>query len=252
MSHLREKISNYLNVLMRETKTTQEGLAKELGIAKSTIQQYLKGERVPGIDVLMKMAEMGGKTVDEIVKTEPSQLHIEVKNSHHVAIAGRDVYMNTRIHRKTEYHPGPDDITGDEANRLKELVNKSVELERKVKKKPKTYGAVWNALNRKMGVTYYREIKHAQFDLAELYLVQWIGRLKKGLKRTDADEWRKDKQAAIFAAARNNLGWSKEALDGYIYERFKKESIRDLTKIELQKLYDAVFARKKRQGDKEG
>jgi transcriptional regulator with XRE-family HTH domain len=237
---------------MRETKTTQEGIARELGIAKSTLQQYLKGERTPGIDVLLKMAELGGKTLDELVKTEPPELHIEVKNSHHFAIAGRDVYMNTKIQRKTEYSPGPDDISGDQANRLKDLVNQVVEIEQKTKKKPKTYGAVWNALNRKMGVTYYREIKAAQFGLAELYLMQWIGRLRKGLKRTNADEWRKKTQAAIFAAARNSLGWTKDALDIYIYERFKKDSIRDLTQKELQSLYNSIFSKKNRAGDIDG
>jgi transcriptional regulator with XRE-family HTH domain len=243
---LKDKISSYLNKLMRELGETQEGLAKRIGIKKSSLQGYLKGENLPGIDVLLAMAELGGITIDQLVKTEPSKLHIEIKNSHSIAIAGRDVYMNTKIHRKTEYRPGPDDITGEQANKLKDLVNKVVEIEQKTKKKPKTYGAVWNSLNKKMGVTYYREIKREQFELAELYLMQWIGRLKKGLKRTDADEWRKDKQAAIFAAARNNLGWTKDAIDGYIYERFKKESIRDLTKKELQLLYNAIFARKNR------
>ena len=243
---LKEKISAYLNQLMREKKLTQEGISRELDVAKSTLQRYLKGERLPGLEDLVKMADLGGITIDQLVKTDPSKLHIEIKNSRNVAIAGGDVYMNAKIHRRTEYHPGPDDITGDEANNLKDLVSKVVDLEKKVKKKPKTYGAVWNALNRKMGVTYYREIKHSSFGLAELYLTQWIGRLKKGMKRTDADAWRKDKYAAIFAAARNNLGWSKEDLDGYIYERFKKESIRDLTKTELQKLYNAVFSRKNR------
>lgn len=243
---LKDKISNYLNMLMQALGETQEGLAKKIGTTKSSLQGYLKGENLPGIDVLLRMAELGGITLDDLVKTEPSKLHIEIKNSHGVAIAGRDVYMNTRIHRKTEYRPGPDDITGDQANKLKDLVNKIVDIEKETKKKPKTYGAIWNALHRKLGVTYLREIKHSQYDLAEAYLMQWLGRIKKGLKRTDADAWRKDKQAAIFAAARNNLGWTKEALDGYIYERFKKESIRDLTNKEMQLLYNAIFARKNR------
>jgi hypothetical protein len=43
-----------------------------------------------------------------------------------------------------------------------------VELEENVKKKPKIYCAIWNALSRKMSATYYREIKRAQFDEAEM------------------------------------------------------------------------------------
>jgi len=93
--------------------------------------------------------------------------------------------------------------------------------------------------------TYYREIKRAQFEEAEMYLMQWVGRLKKGLKRTDEEEWRKKTQAAIFAAARNQMGWTKESLDAYILERYGKESIRDLSKKELQQLYNVIFSKKK-------
>ena len=76
--------------------------------------------------------------------------------------------------------------------------------------------------------------------------MQWAGRLKRGLKRTDEDVVRKERQKAIFAAARNQLGWTKEALDGYIYECYGKESIRDLTKKELTQLYNKVFAKKRK------
>ncbi len=239
---IKDKTAKFLNDLMKELGETQEGLAKRLGITKSSLQGYLKGVNLPNIEVLLRMVELGGTDLNDFVKSETPKLHIE--NSHGFAFAARDAYINTKIYRKTEYKPGPDDITGEQANKLKELVNEIVTLEQKTKKKPKTYGAVWNALNRKMGVTYYREIKQNQFELAILYLMQWKGRLNKGLKRTDADEWRKKTQAAIFAAARNQLRWTKDALDNYIYERFKKESIRDLTKKELTSLYNAIFSRK--------
>lgn len=240
---LKDKVTAYLNRLMQEFGDTQEGISKRLDIPKTTFQRYLKGESLPRIEELIRIVELGGNSLDDLVKKESPTLHIAVTNSHHVAIGG-DININQKNYRRTEYRPGPDDITGDQANKLKDLVNKIVEIEKETKKKPKTHGAIWNALHRKLGVTYLREIKRDQYSLAEAYLMQWIGRIKKGLKRTDAEAWRKDKQAAIFAAARNNLGWTKEALDGYIYERFKKESIRDLTKTELQKLYNAIFARK--------
>jgi hypothetical protein len=75
--------------------------------------------------------------------------------------------------------------------------------------------------------------------------MQWAGRLKRGLKRTDEDVHRKERQKAIFAAARNQLGWTKDALDGYIYECYKKESIRDLTKQQLEQLYNKIFSKKR-------
>ncbi|MBI5328876.1 MAG: helix-turn-helix transcriptional regulator [Deltaproteobacteria bacterium] len=246
---LKDRISNVLLQLMQVLEENQEGLAKRLNIPNTTLRRYLSGSTLAGVDDLLKIAELAGLKLDELVKSDNPKLHpishVEIKNSHGVAVAGRDVYMNTVIRRKTEYKPGPDDITGEQSNRLKELVNNVIALEQEVKKKPKTYGAVWNALNRKMWVTYYREIKKWQFEMAELYLMQWIGRIRKGQKRTNEDEWRKKTQSAIFAAARNQLGWTKEALDGYIYERYKKDSIRDLTKKELQQLYNIVFAKKR-------
>lgn len=236
------RITSYLQHLLKELGDTQEGLAGRLGITRASLQGYLKGENLPGIDVLLKMAELGGLSLDELVKTDNPKTHIIINNSH---IAGRDQYINTTIKRISQYKPGPADITADQSNRLKELVNEVVELEEKVKKKPKTYGAIWNALNRKMSATYYREIKRAQFEEAEMYLMQWVGRLKKGLKRTDEEEWRKKTQAAVFAAARNQMGWTKESLDAYILERYGKESIRDLSKKELQQLYNVIFSKKK-------
>ncbi len=245
---LEEQIFNYLNRLMQELGETQESLARRLGITKSSLQRYLKGSNLPSLNVLLKIAELGETTIDDLIKTGVPKIntaeHIELNNSNHNVIAGRDAYINTHIHPRRIYNSKPGDITGEQANRLKELVNSVVEIEKQAKQKPKTYGAVWNAINRKMGVTYYREIKQSQYEFAVSYLMQWIGRNKKGLKRTNEDDWRKKTQSAVFAAARNNLGWTKDALDSYIYERFQKDSIRDLTIKELQLLYDAIFAKK--------
>jgi transcriptional regulator with XRE-family HTH domain len=242
---IKERISLILNKLLQELGETQEGLATRLGIAKSNLQGYLKGTNLPGIDVLIKIAELAGLTTDALLKTDNPKMNVNVNNSRHVTIAGGDIYQNTTVKRTNHYAPGVDDISGDQANKLKEYVNKIVELEGMVKQKPKTYGAVWNALNRKMGVTYYREIKAYQYSAAETYLMQWAGRLKRGLKRTDEDVHRKERQKAIFAAARNQLGWTKDALDGYIYECYKKESIRDLTKQQLEQLYNKIFSKKR-------
>jgi transcriptional regulator with XRE-family HTH domain len=242
---IKARISLILKNLLQELGETQGGLANRIGVTQSNLQGYLKGKNVPGIDVILRIAELAGITTDQLLKENNPKMNVSINHSNNVTIAGRDVYQNTTVKRVNHYIPGPEDISGDQANRLKDYVNKIVELEVTVKRKPKTYGAVWNALNRKMGVTYYREIKADQLRDAEIYLQQWAGRLKRGLKRTDEDIYRKERQKAIFAAARNQLGWTKDALDGYIYECYKKESIRDLTKNELEQLYNRIFAKKK-------
>ncbi len=241
---LRKRISNYLDRLMMELGETQEGLANRLGIAKSGLQGYLKGTNLPSIDILIRMAELGQVPIDDLIKTDNPIIRINVNNSPGAVTAGRDVIITQTHRRVTEYKPGPDDISGEQANELKDLVNKVVELEQKTKKKPKTYGAIWNALNRKMGVTYYREIKRDRFDEAKMFLMQYAGRLKRGLKRADKEEWRKERQKSIFAAAKGYLGWSKVEVDNYIYERYGKNSIRNLSIKELDQLYNVIFSKK--------
>lgn len=158
-----------------------------------------------------------------------------------------NVYNNPPvIKRKTQYAPQPGDISGEQANQLKDLVNKAVEYEAQVKRKPKKHGAIWSALNKEMGVTYYREIKACQFEKAKQYVAHWGARLKRGLKRADEEEYRKERQKAIFAAARNQLGWTKERLDAYILAKYGKDSIRYLAVNELEQLYNIIMSLKKR------
>lgn len=252
----KERISKFLQHLMKELGETQDGLATRLGIKKSSLQGYLKGTNLASVDVLMKMAELGGVKLDDLLKAEtmpkptipetrPTLTQTIVSGNHNV-LAQRDVYQNVTRKITNKYSPGPDDITGDQPHRLKDLVNLIVELEVKVKLKPKTYGAVWNALNRKMGVTYYREIKQWQFEAAEGYLSQWIGRLKRPLQKTDNEKWRKDRYKAIFMASKNQMGWTKESVDALILEKFKKDSIRFLDATELEKLYGMIMNMKRK------
>jgi transcriptional regulator with XRE-family HTH domain len=243
---LKIKISAYLQRLLEELGETQEGLAERLGIPKSSLQGYLKGKNLPGIDVLIRMAEIGGITMDELIKSGDPKINIEIKNSKNVIMAGRDVYQNTTIRRKTEYRPGPDDITGEQANTLKNLVNDIVVIEQKVKKKPKTHGAIWNALNRKMGVTYYREIKQDRFEEARSYLRIWIGRITRGLERSDNEQWRDRKYKSIYAMATKELGWKKEDVHNYTYGKYQKEGLSNLTDKELNALYNVIRYMKKK------
>lgn len=50
---------------LRGTRTMQE-IADQIGTAVSTIGMYERGERVPGDQVKVKLADLYGKTVQEI------------------------------------------------------------------------------------------------------------------------------------------------------------------------------------------
>lgn len=49
--------SNTLRALRKEHKMTQEELAKAVGVSKSSINMYERGEREPGIETLNKIAQ---------------------------------------------------------------------------------------------------------------------------------------------------------------------------------------------------
>ena len=52
---------------------TQEGLASQMGIAKTTLTGYEKGYRDPKSDMLMKIAMICGTSVDYLVGHENTQ-----------------------------------------------------------------------------------------------------------------------------------------------------------------------------------
>lgn len=244
------RISRLLVDLMEAGPYTQRELAAKLGVSQPTLRQYIEGVSVPGIEVLDNLATLLGWTIDKLVRDatplseeERGRIHIQataLAMGHKSIAAGRDVYVNTRVHRTHEYIPQPGDITADQASRLKTLVDQIVELEKATRTYPKGYGAVWNALNRHCRVTYYREIKADQFSDAELYLVGWIGRLKRGAKRTAPGLHRKARYAAIFARGKE-FGLSHDQIDDLIWARYGVGSLSDLKPKQLDQFYNYIM-----------
>ena len=271
---LKERISSFVNQVLREYRLTQGDLANFLGISPGTLQPYVKGRSLPGIDVIIKLAELGGVTVDELLKTDkpPSQKEISMLtakvepeankrsrsssksnvikmnfgNNAQVGggVVNGDVYQNTTIRKVFQYTYQPGDLTEEQAATLKRLVDEIVELEQKVKRKPGSHASVWGSLKRRFKVTYYRKIKEEDFPKAKAYLQMWLGRLSRPLGRKNEDEARKKRQTAIFAASKNQLGLTKKELDNYILDQFGVESIRDLSMKELETLYSRVMSAK--------
>jgi len=74
---VKKRISSILNELLKELGETQEGLASRLGIAKSNLQNYLKGVNVPSIDVILKISELAGITTDQLLKENNPKMNVE-------------------------------------------------------------------------------------------------------------------------------------------------------------------------------
>ena len=59
-----------LTILMDEKDLTQTELASKIGITNVTISRYLSGERKPRIEIVTKLAEVLGTTVDYLLGSE--------------------------------------------------------------------------------------------------------------------------------------------------------------------------------------
>jgi len=143
-----------------------------------------------------------------------------------------------------EIKPGEAHITDEQAARLTALVKLIVEWEAKVKKKPNGYRGVWAGLNAHCKVTKYRLIALDDYDKAENYLHQWLGRLQSmpSAPVADNDTWRKRRYAYIKINTRSDEAW----LTAYLRKHFKAESLADISDDDLDKTYRAVARRKRK------
>lgn len=61
------KLSERLLALRQERDLSQKNLVKEMGFALNTYVRYERGERVPDADVLVRIADFYGVTLDYLV-----------------------------------------------------------------------------------------------------------------------------------------------------------------------------------------
>ena len=103
---------------------------------------------------------------------------------------------NTYIHTekvvkevKAEVRPGEEHITDEQAAAIQARVGEIVELEKATKRRPKSFAAVYGALNKAFKAPKYRLHKRENYPAIEKYLREWIGRLSRsaGAKRNDPD-----------------------------------------------------------------
>jgi transcriptional regulator with XRE-family HTH domain len=249
---LKKRIGTFINQILIQYGIRQKDLSKTLGIGLASLSAYLKSKELPRADVLLKLAEIGGVTMDELLKTDKSpqkkEISIKISAGDHSQIGGGivhgDVYQNTTVKKIYKYTYQPGDLTEEQAARLQLLVDDIVNLEKTVKRSPKSHAAVWNALKRKFKVAYYRKIGEEDFQKAELYLMMWRGRLTKPSRKKTPDSYRKRRYASIFSRAKNQLGWTKEEVDNFIFAQYGVSSIRNLSDDQLERLYSKIMGKK--------
>ncbi len=259
---LKERVAKYLQELMAELHLNQSELAQLLGVPQQRISKYLQAKELPRAEVLIRMADLGGVSLDDLLrpdrpipKPKLSQKDVEqiniqlqgVKAKGDIAV-GKDVKIikTEKVVEKHEWKPGENAITAEQARRLQELVEQIVELEQMVSQKPKSYGAVWSAFKKKFKIPTYKALPKERFAEAEAYLLRWIGRLKSRLKDTHTEDWRKERRRAIYFTAVNLLGMTEEELRDLIQQRYGVRRLHDLTDDQLENLYRYIMNLKNR------
>ncbi|MBK8508782.1 MAG: ORF6C domain-containing protein [Candidatus Competibacter sp.] len=156
-------------------------------------------------------------------------------------IGNGNTVVNTGIYRpkiRIEYHPDERHIAQEQAATLKRLVEEIVNLEKRVKQRPKGYGVVWSSLNQRFKVNSYVLIARDDYPAAEKYLRMWIGRLSSGKSAHYKDpDWRDRKRRFIFANTKGALDGRRRA---YMLERFATDRFNALDDAQVAQLYHAV------------
>ena len=227
----------------------QKDLAQLIGIKPGRLSAYIQGKEMPRVEVIIKLAEIGGLSVDDLLKSDkpPEKKEIVVSvgdNANNVAgVVYGTVYQNTTVRPIYQYTYQPGDLTEEQAAKLQQMVEEIVQMENTVKRAPKSYAAVWNAIKKKFKVGYYRKIRTEDFDKVQIYLKSWKGRLlrSKTVRKKDNNLYRKERYKSIFSIAIKELNWRKADVDNYIYAEYGKTSAKDLTDEQLDQLYGKIY-----------
>lgn len=242
---------------------SQRDFASQLGIAGETLRRYEAGAREIGAEFLAHAVSLGVDVQYVLTGVRSQNLAAAEKAaSPSVSVAGNgtanvvqfaqsgstvNINHNPKVVNRTvaKVEPGEAHITEEQAATLTRLVNEVVGLEEQQKKAPKSYRAVWAALNAHCGVTAYRLIPLEGYEQAEKYLRKWLGRLNSMASAPirDNDAWRKRRYAYIKINTKEeaDTAW----LTGYLKKNFKADSIADLSDDDLDRTYRAVASRKR-------
>lgn len=240
---------------------SQADFARKLGASRETLRRYEIGESGLSGEFLAQAAALGidvqyvltgvkspnAAEVERAVQPASQSAKGGTGNVVHFMNGGTVNMISTPKHvtRTTaEVKPGDEHISENQAAKLTALVQEIVELEAKLKKTPKGFRAVWSALNAHCSVTRYLLIAAEDYDKAEKYLRQWIGRLNSMASApvADNDTWRKRRYAYIKINTKDDEAW----LTAYLRKNFKVESLTEISDDDLDRTYRAVASRKRK------
>ena len=65
-----QKVGAYIAILRKAKKHTQQGLAEKLGVSHQAVSNWERGESMPDISILPKLAALLGTTTDNILSAD--------------------------------------------------------------------------------------------------------------------------------------------------------------------------------------
>lgn len=235
---------------------SQADMARQLDVSREGLRRYEGGLSEVGAEFLSNASSLGmdvqyvlcGLRSNNSERSQPMQSINGGVSGVGIAQSGANISIinSPKVVHKTvvNKHAGEEHISEDQCVTLKGMVSEVVTTEAKLKKKPKTYPAVWGALNAHMRVSQYALIPREHFEVARGYLNQWLGRLNsaKSAPIDNADGWRKRRYAYIKINTREPE--HEVALSKYLQKNFKTVHLTDLANEQLEQVYKYVAGRR--------
>ncbi|EAS0531573.1 helix-turn-helix domain-containing protein [Salmonella enterica] len=250
---------------------SQRDLANQLGVSVETVRRYEAGlSRIDaeflakaagfGMDVQYILVGIRTNNIKEVEKataplrdapeTPPVVSINSSSNVIGVAQTGATINQISNINPVTKtiakVEPGKEHITDEQAARLQALVKTVVETEARIKREPKSFRAVWGALNSHCKASSYRLIPLTSYEKAEKYLLNWVGRLNSSASAPKKDNaaWRNRRYAYIKINTKDDI--SALRLKNTLQRKYNVSSISELTDEDLDKVYRSIASSRTR------
>lgn len=107
---------------------------------------------------------------------------------------------------------------------------------------PLAYPHAQNAFKKHFKTTSYKILPKEKYDEAITWLNQQIAMNRKGLRKSDNEQWRKDMYKAIHTRAREFEIDIHSYATGILKTKTPVVSLSELSDSKLQKLYDKLFS----------
>ncbi|MFL0198295.1 helix-turn-helix domain-containing protein [Clostridium sp. WILCCON 0269] len=120
-------LSDNLKYIRKSKKLTQKELAAKSGITRESIGNYERGDRIPPVDVLNKIAKALNVSVNNLIK---NSITIEMHENEHITPKGQELVDNLDLLNQTIANSGNIRIyylAGDNTQLIIDLINRLLE-----------------------------------------------------------------------------------------------------------------------------